>query len=667
MTPPSFVDDGLSFDHRLPQNAHGDINRWLHGTLIHPSASHTTATSAYTGSFIDDGADMLVCDEPAEGPGFGKIDKRFYSTCKRRGDKEQWTEEMARAVGGDVQQSLGIMGELDRIRIVDSKISDIDIGKAERMTKSASKKEVGKQDEDGGIWIVAPPVWGTFIIEGQDGRVVIVDEDGEYDSGPPRGTTVNLERRRSKKFEEKMGVEAAPSLPCRLAFQNVGLHNAQFQPVSFEDSTTQNKGLEQKKNRRRRGSLPSAKPLTPVQEANSTDEISISIVASDIASPTKLFMTSGASGGPSPVSSPIQPPASPALSPPSAWLYLLPSPVKPGLEGGWGTGSPAGLEPRPAGQSVDMRTEHGIREGSLSRVETASSGESSRLSQTRSSRHSAAHLEAAVEGDAHRTPGIRTGSDHSFASSVISHSFKADSRNNCSWKQDMEEFYSRVSTPSTGSHAASTVKSNTPWIYQTSLQAPSAATITAAVEQTWEMPTSINSKPSSHSSKKTSTTHTPSFSAWDAHSAVEQGSNHTHSPCGSSARRSRVSTIQPYSWRRDVAEQSTYSTQGSSRSRSDAEPDAWEGNDMDKDSWVHNGDARSTRSTHSTYHHPTVEDVPETPGEEAGKVKDSTSGGAKDRSGYSEDNETWLNSEMAGVKYREASWRRPGGFSWRDS
>ena len=51
-----------------------------------------------------------------------------------------------------------------------------------------------------------------------------------------------------------------------------------------------------------------------------------------------------------------------------------------------------------------------------------------------------------------------------------------------------------------------------------------------------------------------------------------------------------------------------------------------------------------------------------------GKAEDSRAGGEwQDRSGYDEGNDTWLNSEVSGVKYRKAEWRRdaPEG-SWRD-
>lgn len=42
-------------------------------------------------------------------------------------------------------------------------------------------------------------------------------------------------------------------------------------------------------------------------------------------------------------------------------------------------------------------------------------------------------------------------------------------------------------------------------------------------------------------------------------------------------------------------------------------------------------------------------------------------GEGKDKSGYEEKNETWLNAEVDGVKYREAEWRTsPTKGSWKD-
>jgi hypothetical protein len=45
----------------------------------------------------------------------------------------------------------------------------------------------------------------------------------------------------------------------------------------------------------------------------------------------------------------------------------------------------------------------------------------------------------------------------------------------------------------------------------------------------------------------------------------------------------------------------------------------------------------------------------------------AASGDGKTKSGYEESNDTWLNAEVGGVKYREAAWRRdaPEGL-WRD-
>lgn len=166
---------------------------------------------------------------------------------------------------------------------------------------------------------------------------------------------------------------------------------------------------------------------------------------------------------------------------------------------------------------------------------------------------------------------------------------------------------------------------------------------------------------------------------------------------------SKVSTVQPYSWRRDEEDESTHSTTGSiepgSVFASDTEPGMWQKDDEEAGLWVDNGDAKSVKSTTSTYHRPTVEDVPETSEEEAQEWPTSTEhvsewsstaagdfnlGAAegaveqpctwngsqhgssgkwtskKADSGYEEDNETWLNTEVGGVKFREAVWRISG-------
>jgi len=39
------------------------------------------------------------------------------------------------------------------------------------------------------VTIPMPPQWGTFVIKAEDGRVIVVDKDGEFDSGPQKAVS----------------------------------------------------------------------------------------------------------------------------------------------------------------------------------------------------------------------------------------------------------------------------------------------------------------------------------------------------------------------------------------------------------------------------------------------------------------------------------------------
>ena len=692
---PSFVDDGLSFSRRMPRSgSRWDIDKWLEGTSVAPSANSTTDTSGYTGSFLDDGADMLAVDQMIMVPGFGRIDKRFYRKGKRGKDGEVWTEDMARAVGGDIRRSLREIGGLGDVKVVEG---------VEKVGRKSEGKErgTGEVDEDGGVWVKAPLDFGAFVIEDDDKRIIIVERDGEYDSGRPEEVVDDLgkskgdkEEEKRRKREEKRKKEGA---------------SAKWN----EESSARRKRSEHKKSRCRRSSTITTKPLKPIPEADTTEHDSI--VPPKILSFTNFFVTGGVSGWPSPVPSPPKPPASPTRSPPGAWPSPVSSPVKQSSGVRWGTGSATRSAHTSTVEPVNTWKEE-MSEESISTTRQASAVASYR-SRSKSSYRSRTHPENGWEGRLGESgdQDSTAQSARSPTKPVVSRvSSRPGSESKGSWTRDVEEFFSHASPATVISRVPAAAESNTAWdepvtSYSTHShassgcarsRAPSTKT-TAIVEQTWDEPTSTHSSLSSHSSHETSTSYnTPSFSAWNAPSATED-TRCTNSWPKSAVDDSQVSTIQPYSWRRDVEEQSTYSTNGSSGSRSNAGSITgaypWPKDGEDNETWKMDTDTRSVRSGHSTYHHSTVEDAPPTPAEvlqEWGTLAtsntgwgdqgmdaatgittawngshDGSNGSAKsrrDKSGYSEENETWLNSELGGMKFREAEWRRPGAISWRD-
>jgi hypothetical protein len=747
ITPPSFIDDGRSFQHRMPRfSARSKVNQWLEAASIAPSASSTTDTSAYTGSFVDDGADMLVQDR-TNVPGFGNIDRRFYEQREKKSEvEEEWTEDLALAVGGEIFRNLTESRGLGDLQVVE---------------KTAERKQMGKSvrkaEDDGGVWVKAPITWGAFVIEGEDGRIVVVDADGEYDSGGPGEVAIELGMSKGEKEEEKRKKREVRKKEMEAAAAK-----------RDEEAASRRRDADQEKRRHIRGSTTKTKSLTCSRQTE-TFEVE-SVAASNAPSLTKFFATGAASGYLSPVPVLEKPSASPTRSPPGAWPSPVLSPVKQSSEVKWDTGSPthsasaSAMEPAATWKTETWdEYESGTKQSSVAESHRTTRTKSSHRSLTRSGNGWEETKEETWEeyGSTTKQPSIvtshrstRTRSSHhshsparpgdgwgaqkddpwaqdsiaqlsrSPTKSVISHaSSGAGSTSRGSWKRDVEDFQSRGSPTTVITRAPSVVKSETAWdnpmttsswhsrTSSRSARSIAASTAIAITEQTWDKPASRHSSSSSQTSRKTSISHnTPSFSAWNA-PITEDNTKSTHSSRRSSGEGSQVSTVQPFSWRREVEEQSTCSTVGSPGSRSDAasvtEADTWKEEDDEDDenmeTWNQDADSQSVRSTHSTYHHPTVESAPTTPAEElqewgadtrsqptqaapdnsdsgwgdrrseAGGDQTATWNGSqgsaksrRDKSGYGEDNETWLNTEVGGVRFREAEWRRPGALSWRD-
>lgn len=186
LSPVSFVDDGLDITSRMPTPGSSDkvkrgsnvnINAWVDGV------SGDEAPSSYTGSFFDDGADMLPRRAP--GPGFGEVNKSFYEVSQRR--KKVTRDDLAiqRAVSGDINTTMKKIRAVGEIRVREA--PQVEKMKASEKEKARKEEEVKKAEEERKKQPVSfeiPFHWGTFVIHGEDGRVIVVDSDGEYDSGP---------------------------------------------------------------------------------------------------------------------------------------------------------------------------------------------------------------------------------------------------------------------------------------------------------------------------------------------------------------------------------------------------------------------------------------------------------------------------------------------------
>lgn len=271
ITPASFVDDGSSFEKRMLHPSHN--RKWLDD-----SASDTT--SAYSGSYIDDGADMLLPSRRA--PGFGPINPKFYKQRKRNGNEnDAWNNDIQKAVAGDIGRSL-------------EKLRGIGGVEVKRHTKTLDKHGNRRKDT---VTIPLPRRWGTFIIKADDGRVIVVDEDGEFDSGPQ----VLQEPRKWVKAPTMLS--ATPS----------------------------------EKRRSKKKHLEPIKSLTPIPESE-YEEGDVLEGGEVLISPTGFSMTGGASGWPARSVSPVKSrrssrrsnskPVSPIRSLPGSWPSPPLSPSK---------------------------------------------------------------------------------------------------------------------------------------------------------------------------------------------------------------------------------------------------------------------------------------------------------------------------------------------------
>jgi hypothetical protein len=286
ITPPSFVDDGSSFEKRIPHGLHpAHISNWIR-------SSSSDTISAYTGSYIDDGADMLVPSRRASG--FGPINPKFYKQRKRRENEERgaWNDDIQKAVAGDIGRSLEKMRGIGGVEV--------------KKTHSGETRIEDKKKDT--VTIPLPPKWGTIVIKADDGRVIVVDEDGEFDSGPKEQEQVDAE----KKWVKAPSTIDLPPPPLPKRNRTKRRHKHVLEPV---------------------------KTLTSIPESDEFEDIYEPSGGEDAMSPTVFFMTGGVSGWPSPVPSSIASPRkssklsssikkSPVRSLPGNWPSTPHSPTK---------------------------------------------------------------------------------------------------------------------------------------------------------------------------------------------------------------------------------------------------------------------------------------------------------------------------------------------------
>ncbi|KAF2448909.1 hypothetical protein P171DRAFT_518352 [Karstenula rhodostoma CBS 690.94] len=754
ITPPSLVDDGLSISRRMPRAGHRDVNSWLQDTpdpIAPPVLPPTSATSdtLYTGSFVDDGADMHYPAAMSIIPGCGIVDRAFYNKGKpRKSAYEEWTVEKEKALAGDMWRSLAKMRSIARVEVREA-------SEVERKEERKKRKErgVGAVGDDGRVRIMKPLTWGTFVIEGSDGRVVVVDKEGEYDSGRigEREEVVRREReyeemvaRRKAKEEEKIEREREREAKARAVVE------ARERREREEAEKAKKRAGQQRKEKhsRRRRHRSSSRLLTPIPEADTPEESATRIV-----SPTKFFMTGAQSERSStnyrPTKLSVVPP-SPLKSPPGVWPAPQLSPIK-SVQPARSTRSPTALSTiTPVTKSDDVWVEQPSWAPEASTVRLPSSASSGRYSDATSSTTSGAAPQGyrspkrswipedkqsecssskrATSVRRSKAGSVGTWRDNASRHPILSPPKRTASANRSrgrskdTWTEDVDRQPARAISRRRKSREASRTRSKGSWQRDVDGFEPRVSR-RASRSPTKSSMASVSAWIQDDSDRFTRSVYSPSKSVTSrvSVSSRNQMEHRGRAPSVRSQKSagSRTSVVTPYSWRRQVEEMSDHSTAGSNGSRS-RRPSPIPSHDRGSDGEAVAGQDEDTRSvkSHSTYRAPTVEDAADSEDgaqewDSAWSVKDGQKGGDgggdgeseagvegsvagsgrwsgktgwgghvetpggvaegaegsdwKDQSGYDEGNDTWLNSEVGGVKYREAEWRRdaPEG-SWRD-
>jgi hypothetical protein len=256
ITPYSHHDDFHSLSSRLPRS---------------PSSSIVTTKTAstYTGSYFDDGLDLVP---PIQG--IGAIDTSFYAPPTQPRAKSAWNATIAQAVSGDIQRSLARIQGAGKLAVV---CSD------------------DKEKENGRGWDVvrvpAPRQWGTFVIKGGDGVVVVVGPDGEFEAVGQGGP-----------FEERRGwVRSKDTRRRRRGSGASGRKREEPQKTGsvggWRDGGKREHG---KCDDSQHGRQTARKLLTPIMESEQDE----------IGSPTRFFMPGGAGSLPSPSAASVATPSS---------------------------------------------------------------------------------------------------------------------------------------------------------------------------------------------------------------------------------------------------------------------------------------------------------------------------------------------------------------------
>jgi hypothetical protein len=224
MSPTSFYDDGASIEDRLPPKAVSSpspaVNVW---TSNAHNSEPNDPPSTYNGSYFDDGADMLPRRAP--GPGFGAIDPHFYTEDSRKRREREKTVPfhplVQCAASGYINRTMREIKSMRDLRDPEWYIHKMKPWSWEKEAKEAEEvrdtEELKKKKREP-IRVWAFNGWPDFIVHSNDGsgRVIVVTDDGEFDSGPmPHPLSLKLDPRALFEAELKQQQQRQPSTAKR--------------------------------------------------------------------------------------------------------------------------------------------------------------------------------------------------------------------------------------------------------------------------------------------------------------------------------------------------------------------------------------------------------------------------------------------------------------------
>ena len=170
--PRSSADDGLELDPHIPTADDLHLGRWA-GSFRNSSSAPDTAVD-----FYDDGADLCPPSREPGAPGFGMINPDFHKQARKKKHEKEFPTQFQDAVTADIRETLRDIKHSTTVHLAPE---------VKRKRKPRKEEREGPQDIAAGERIQVPVSKKrvSFVVHGENGQVVIIDNEGAVmDSSP---------------------------------------------------------------------------------------------------------------------------------------------------------------------------------------------------------------------------------------------------------------------------------------------------------------------------------------------------------------------------------------------------------------------------------------------------------------------------------------------------